>query len=96
MYASLSAAKAAVLQAGEEVRTNGLPFQISPLVFIFTGSGKGKKGQDRNFEKLPLVQTEGYGCDDSAGYVDFLSITRSSRIFACFHISLLSLQNCLS
>jgi hypothetical protein len=43
MYASLSAAKAAVLQAGEEIRTHGLPIQISPLVFIFTGSGNGKK-----------------------------------------------------
>ena len=43
MYASLSAAKAAVLQVGDEIRTNGLPSQVSPLVFIFTGSGKGKK-----------------------------------------------------
>ena len=43
MYASLSAAKAAVLQAGDEIRANGLPSQISPAVFIFTGSGNGKK-----------------------------------------------------
>ena len=46
MYASLSAAKAAVLQAGDEIRANGLPSQISPLVFIFTGSGNGKKHQN--------------------------------------------------
>ena len=46
MYASLSAAKAAVLQAGDEIRANGLPSQISPVVFIFTGSGNGKKHQN--------------------------------------------------
>lgn len=41
MYPSLAAAKAAVVSVGEEIATTGLPSSISPLVFIFTGSGNG-------------------------------------------------------
>ena len=41
MYPSLAAAKAAVIAVGEEIATFGLPSGISPLVFVFTGSGNG-------------------------------------------------------
>lgn len=41
MYSSLAAAKAAVISVGEEIETQGLPAGICPLVFVFTGSGKG-------------------------------------------------------
>jgi len=41
MYPSLAAAKAAVISVGEEIATQGLPFAICPLVFVFTGSGNG-------------------------------------------------------
>ncbi|KAH7296234.1 hypothetical protein KP509_26G014900 [Ceratopteris richardii] len=53
MYTSLSAAKAAVLAAGDEIRTDGLPFQISPIVFIFTGSGNVARGALEVFRLLP-------------------------------------------
>lgn len=41
MYPSLAAAKAAVVSVGEEIATTGLPSEICPLVFVFTGSGNG-------------------------------------------------------
>lgn len=41
MYPSLAAAKAAVIAVAEEIATLGLPSGISPLVFVFTGSGNG-------------------------------------------------------
>lgn len=41
MYTSLAAAKAAVSFLGEEIATHGLPSEICPLVFVFTGDGNG-------------------------------------------------------
>lgn len=41
MYSSLAAAKAAVISVSEEIATIGLPSGISPIVFVFTGSGNG-------------------------------------------------------
>lgn len=41
MYTGLSVAKQAVLAAGEELKSSGLPPEICPLVFIFTGTGNG-------------------------------------------------------
>lgn len=41
MYSSLAAAKAAVIAVGEEIATLGLPCGISPVVFVFTGTGNG-------------------------------------------------------
>ncbi|KAH7861110.1 hypothetical protein Vadar_021736 [Vaccinium darrowii] len=41
MYASLDAAKAAVKSVGDEIKKFGLPSEICPLVFIFTGSSSG-------------------------------------------------------
>jgi len=41
VYPSLAAAKAAVVSVGEEISTQGLPLEICPLVFVFTGTGNG-------------------------------------------------------
>ncbi|KAG9443907.1 hypothetical protein H6P81_015247 [Aristolochia fimbriata] len=53
MYSSLAAAKAAVIAVGEEISTLGLPSGISPLVFIFTGSGNVSQGAQEIFKLLP-------------------------------------------
>lgn len=53
MYSSLSAAKAAVIAVGEEISTSGLPSAISPLVFVFTGSGNVSQGAQEILRLLP-------------------------------------------
>ncbi|XP_058108760.1 alpha-aminoadipic semialdehyde synthase [Magnolia sinica] len=53
MYCSLAAAKAAVISVGEEIATLGLPSGISPLVFVFTGSGNVSQGAQEIFKLLP-------------------------------------------
>lgn len=53
MYPSLAAAKAAVISVGEEIATQGLPLGISPLVFVFTGSGNVCSGAQEIFKLLP-------------------------------------------
>ncbi|PSS02071.1 Saccharopine dehydrogenase, partial [Actinidia chinensis var. chinensis] len=53
MYPSLAAAKAAVISVGEEIATFGLPSGISPLVFVFTGSGNVSLGAQEIFKLLP-------------------------------------------
>jgi len=54
MYSSLSAAKAAVIAVGEEISTSGLPSIISPLVFVFTGSGNVSQGAQEMFYLILL------------------------------------------
>ncbi|PKA52944.1 Alpha-aminoadipic semialdehyde synthase [Apostasia shenzhenica] len=53
MYPSLAAAKAAVIAIGEEIATQGLPFGISPIVFVFTGNGNVSQGAQEIFKLLP-------------------------------------------
>lgn len=53
MYSSLAAAKAAVIAVGEEIATLGLPFGISPVVFVFTGTGNVSQGAQEIFKLLP-------------------------------------------
>ncbi|KAI3920699.1 hypothetical protein MKW92_021060 [Papaver armeniacum] len=53
MYPSLAAAKAAVSFVGEEIATQGLPSEICPLVFIFTGDGNVCQGAQEIFKLLP-------------------------------------------
>lgn len=53
MYSSLAAAKAAIISVGEEIATMGLPSQICPLVFVFTGSGNVSHGAQEIFKLLP-------------------------------------------
>ncbi|KAL3698775.1 hypothetical protein R1sor_012851 [Riccia sorocarpa] len=53
MYSSLSAAKAAVMAAGDEIANNGLAPGICPLVFVFTGAGNVSRGAQEIFRLLP-------------------------------------------
>ena len=57
MYSSLAAAKAAVITVGEEIATLGLPSGISPIVFVFTGSGNG------------ILMTLNYSCFSQISYL---------------------------
>eukprot|EP00249_Psilotum_nudum_P019538 c27304_g1_i1 orf=257-3433(+) len=53
MYMSLSAAKAAIIAVGDEIRSTGLPSAICPLTFVFTGSGNVSRGAQEIFRLLP-------------------------------------------
>ncbi|XP_020269569.1 alpha-aminoadipic semialdehyde synthase [Asparagus officinalis] len=53
MYTSLAAAKAAIIAVGEEIATLGLPSGISPVVFVFTGTGNVSQGAQEIFKLLP-------------------------------------------
>lgn len=53
MYPDLPAAKAAVKKAGDEIREFGLPAEIAPLRFVFTGTGNVARGAQEIFELLP-------------------------------------------
>eukprot|EP01094_Clydonella_sp_ATCC50884_P024902 TRINITY_DN6379_c0_g1_i1.p1 TRINITY_DN6379_c0_g1~~TRINITY_DN6379_c0_g1_i1.p1 ORF type:complete len:902 (-),score=345.38 TRINITY_DN6379_c0_g1_i1:572-3277(-) len=54
MYPTLSAAKHAIEEVGKDILANGLPKDIAPLVFVFTG-GKGacNSGSLEIFDLLP-------------------------------------------
>ncbi|XP_002975543.2 alpha-aminoadipic semialdehyde synthase [Selaginella moellendorffii] len=53
MYMSLSAAKAAVLMVGDAISSSGLPQELCPLVFVFTGSGNVSRGAQEILNLLP-------------------------------------------
>ncbi|KAG0626104.1 hypothetical protein M758_2G102500 [Ceratodon purpureus] len=53
MYTSLSVAKQAVLAVGEELKSSGLPPEICPLVFVFTGTGNVSRGAQEILNLLP-------------------------------------------
>jgi len=53
MYPDLPTAKLAVKRAGEEIATHGLPEQIAPYRFVFTGTGNVAKGAREIFELMP-------------------------------------------
>nr|XP_024367705.1 alpha-aminoadipic semialdehyde synthase-like isoform X2 [Physcomitrium patens]XP_024367706.1 alpha-aminoadipic semialdehyde synthase-like isoform X2 [Physcomitrium patens]XP_024367707.1 alpha-aminoadipic semialdehyde synthase-like isoform X2 [Physcomitrium patens]XP_024367708.1 alpha-aminoadipic semialdehyde synthase-like isoform X2 [Physcomitrium patens] len=53
MYTSLSVAKQAVLAIGEEIKTSGLPPEICPLIFVFTGAGNVSQGAQEILNLLP-------------------------------------------
>ncbi|XP_049934665.1 alpha-aminoadipic semialdehyde synthase isoform X2 [Nymphaea colorata] len=52
-YPTLSAAKAAIIAVGEEIATFGLPSAVTPIVFVFTGSGNVSQGAQEIFNLLP-------------------------------------------
>ncbi|KAL0891443.1 hypothetical protein Bca101_015426 [Brassica carinata] len=58
MYSSLAAAKAAVISVGEEIASQGLPLEICPLVFVFTGTGNVSLGAQEIFKLLPHTFVE--------------------------------------
>jgi len=54
MYANLEAAKQAVSAIGEEILLKGVPKDLSPMIFVFTGGeGSCSKGAREIFELLP-------------------------------------------
>ncbi|BFG19954.1 hypothetical protein CerSpe_062280 [Prunus speciosa] len=53
MYSSVAAAKSAVISAGEEIESLGLPSEICPLVFVLTGSGNASSGAQEILKLLP-------------------------------------------
>ncbi|MCL7023586.1 hypothetical protein MKW94_007523 [Papaver nudicaule] len=54
-YPSLAAAKAAVSFVGTEITTHGLPSEICPIVFVFTGDGNVSQGAQEIFNLLSPV-----------------------------------------
>ncbi|XP_057506464.1 alpha-aminoadipic semialdehyde synthase-like isoform X1 [Actinidia eriantha] len=75
MYPSLAAAKAAVIAVGEEIATFGLPSGISPLVFVFTGSGNVSLGAQEIFKLLP------HSFIDPSRLPDLFGMARNSHSF---------------
>ncbi|GFY98590.1 lysine-ketoglutarate reductase/saccharopine dehydrogenase bifunctional enzyme [Actinidia rufa] len=71
MYPSLAAAKAAVIAVGEEIATFGLPSGISPLVFVFTGSGNVSLGAQEIFKLLPHSFIDPSRLPDLFGMADY-------------------------
>lgn len=53
MYPDLPTAKAAIKKAGEEIAQYGLPPEIAPMRFVFTGTGNVARGAQEIFELLP-------------------------------------------
>ncbi|KAI9908468.1 hypothetical protein PsorP6_004023 [Peronosclerospora sorghi] len=53
MYPDLKHAKDAVEAAGRRIRTDGLPKQLSPMTFAFTGNGNVSKGAQEIFKLMP-------------------------------------------
>lgn len=69
MYPSLSKAKEAVTAIGEEIKRNGLPAAICPLVFVFTGRGNVGQGAMEIFELLPHAVVSAQQLPDLGGGV---------------------------
>ena len=63
-YADLDAAKAAVREAAERIRTEGVPEVARPLVVGFTGSGNVTRGAREIFDLLPFVAVDPDGLAD--------------------------------
>ena len=53
MYPSLDAARAAVSECGESIAAHGLPAEVAPLTFVFTGDGNVSRGAQEIFALLP-------------------------------------------
>jgi alpha-aminoadipic semialdehyde synthase len=59
-YDALAEAEDAVSRVGEQIRTEGLPDEITPFVCAFTGRGHVSKGAQRIFNLLPAVEIRPY------------------------------------
>jgi alpha-aminoadipic semialdehyde synthase len=65
-YADLAAARTAVEEVGEEIRSRGLPGPLCPLVVGITGYGNVSQGAQEILELLPHVEV---APDELAGFV---------------------------
>jgi alpha-aminoadipic semialdehyde synthase len=57
-YRTIEEAFAAIRRAGDDIRRDGLPVAISPLVFLFTSEGDASTGARLVFEHLPYRVVE--------------------------------------
>ncbi|TYZ69117.1 hypothetical protein PybrP1_008867 [[Pythium] brassicae (nom. inval.)] len=53
MYADLERAKEAVAHAGRKIQADGLPADLAPMTFVFTGNGNVSKGAQEIFQLMP-------------------------------------------
>ncbi|GAB9474451.1 Alpha-aminoadipic semialdehyde synthase [Globisporangium polare] len=53
MYTDLERAKEAVEIAGKKIKQDGLPSDLSPMTFVFTGNGNVSKGAQEIFRLMP-------------------------------------------
>lgn len=53
MYTDLEQAKDAVERAGNKIRSDGLPSDLAPMTFVFTGNGNVSKGAQEIFRLMP-------------------------------------------
>ena len=66
-YRDLDEAKEAIAGAGERIRTEGLPKEITPVVFGFAGYGNVSAGAQEIFDLLPFESMEP---DELSGIVE--------------------------
>jgi len=55
-YRDLDSARAAIREAGERIRREGLPAGLAPLVVGFAGYGNVSRGAQEVFDELPFVE----------------------------------------
>ncbi len=55
-YKSLAEIKAAIKKVGDQIKMDGLPSQISPVICGFSGYGNVSKGAQEIFDLLPVVK----------------------------------------
>lgn len=53
MYCSLESAKKAVETAGNKIKVEGIPRELAPLSFVFTGEGNVSRGAQEIFRLMP-------------------------------------------
>lgn len=58
MYGTLDQAKEAIERAGREISKHGLPKDVAPMTFVFTGNGNVSKGAQELFELLPHTMVD--------------------------------------
>lgn len=63
-YNSLEEAKEAVKLVGEEIKRNGLPEEITPIITGFTGYGNVSKGAQSIYDLLPIEELKASELDD--------------------------------
>ncbi|KAI3927026.1 hypothetical protein MKW92_052131 [Papaver armeniacum] len=84
MYPSLGAAKAAVSYVGEEIATQGLPSEICPLVFVFTGDGNVCQGAHEIFKLLPHTFVDPLGLSELSQAVSPGFKITSKRVYQVY------------
>ncbi|CAG8586929.1 7756_t:CDS:10 [Paraglomus occultum] len=82
-YDTLSSARSTVRAVGDTITKDGLPSEIGPMTFVFTGSGNVAKGAQDIFRELPHEYVEAKDLKSIANG----KYGRSRRLYAC-HVKL--------